>query len=585
MGFEKTEITIGAQSVIDVTLKPDVQQLGEVVVTALGIERDQKSLGYSVQEVSGEQLSEAKEQNVINSLSGKVAGVQVRSSNTMGGSANILIRGTNTLAGNNQPLFVVDGVPIDNSSYNSADQERGGGGYDYGNPAADLNPEDIKSMSVLKGGSAAALYGSRALYGVILITTKKGAKNQGVGVSVNSSVTFSQVNKNTLPQHQKEYGAGYGAYWTYADLDGDGVDEQIVNTADDASWGAKFDPNLEVVHWDALFLGEDNYGETRPWVAGEAGIEEFFETGVSLRNNISVSGGTEKATYRLSYTNEDTKGIVPNSSMKSNKVALNASLEMTEKLKISTSVNYVGNDVIGRYGTGYSGTNVMQSFGQWFQTNLDFNRLKNYKDEAGNQRAWNLAGPSDPRGYYFNNPYWVVNENYQSDGRDRVFGNVFLEYELADGIKLNGRSTLDFYNFGQQERVNVGSAITDVPSYVRREYTFMERNDDFFVTVDKYLNDNFSISGLVGVNHRNTTNASLQMGTFRGMVNKDVFAISNTVSPEVEYTDDFSEKAQRSVYGNLSFGFNDMLFLDLTARNDWSSTLPEGANSYFYPSV
>ena len=585
IGLQSKEVEIGDQSTINVFLSEDAQQLNEVVVTALNIPREKQSLGYAVQEIDGEAVTQTKEQNVINSLSGRVAGVQVRSSNTLGGSANINIRGTSTIAGNNQPLFVVDGVPIDNSNYNDDDQQRGAGGYDLGNPAADINPEDIESISVLKGGSAAALYGSRALNGVILITTKKGKRGQGIGVSVNSAVTFSQINKNTLPQHQKEYGAGYGQYFDEADLDGDGDIEEIVPVYDDASWGFPFDPNRQVVHWDALDPNAPNFAETRPWVAGANGIEDFFETGISWRNNIALTGGTETATYRLSYTNENSTGVLPNSEIGKNTISLNSSLALTDKLNVSTSANYVNQQAVGRYGTGYDGTNVMQSFGQWFQTNVDIAQLRDYTNEFGEQRAWNYRNYDNLVPYYFNNPYWVRYENFQNDSRDRLFGNVVLDYELLEGLKITGRSSVDFYDFVVEERIAVGSAVTDIPDYTKDVRTFKERNDDIFLTFNKDFNGKFSVYALAGANRRNTVTERAQQSTFRGLVNPGVYSVSNSVSPEIQYIDDYSEKEQRSVYGNINVGYAGIIFLDLTARNDWSSTLPAGENSYFYPSA
>lgn len=586
VGMETREVPIGTRSVVDVAMQPDVQQLSEVVVTALGIEREERALGYSVQKVGGEEIARTNEGNVINSLSGKVAGVQVRTSNTMGGSANILIRGSASLSGNNQPLFVVDGVPIDNNNYNSANQVRGAGGYDLGNPAADINPSDIESVTVLKGGSAAALYGSRALNGVILITTKKGKETKGIGVSVSSSITVSRVNEATLPQHQKQYGAGYGRYFEQADLDGDGQLDLIVPTYDDASWGHAFDPELQVVHWDALDPRLPNYGEKRPWVAGANGIEDFFETGLNLSNTIAVTNATDKGSFRLSYTNESTEGILPNSEIDRNMLSFNSSLQFSDKATASVSANYINTDVVGRYGTGYTGTNVMQSFGQWFQTNVDMDRLVDYRNEFGEQRAWNYHHPiTDLRPYYFDNPYWVRYENFENDNRDRLFGNVLLQYDLMEGLTINGRSSVDFYNFTVEERIAKGSAITSVPMYSKDMYKFRERNDELFLTGEADLGEVFSLTGLLGISRRSTMRERTQVETFNGLVIDRVYSVDNTLSPEIGFTDDFTEKKQRSVYGSLSLGFNNMLFLDLTARNDWSSALPKGENSYFYPSV
>ena len=291
IGMKRQEVQIAGQKVIDVAMQPDLLGLDEVVVTALGITREKKSLGYSVEEVKGDNISKTKESNFVNSLSGKVSGVQIKQSNTMGGSANILIRGTKSLMSNNQALFVIDGVPLDNSITNTTTQVDGGGGYDYGNAAADINPDDIESMSVLKGSAATALYGSRAANGVIMITTKKGVARKGIGVSLTAGVTFSKIDQQTLPKIQKEYGGGYGAYYEdpsgyffSADLKGTGTPQLIVPTSEDASWGAKFDPNIKVIDWVGLEPTDPaHYLKEVPWVAAKHDIRDFFETGVKAK--------------------------------------------------------------------------------------------------------------------------------------------------------------------------------------------------------------------------------------------------------------------------------------------------------------
>jgi TonB-linked SusC/RagA family outer membrane protein len=481
IGMKTQEIGIAGRSVINILMEPELLGLSEVVVTALGISREKKSLGYSVQQIGGEELNTARETNFISSMSGKISGVSIKQPNTMGGSANIVIRGNASLLGNNQALFVVDGIPIDNSITNTEMQKIGSGGYDYGNAAMDINPDDVESISVLKGAAASALYGSRAANGVVLVTTKKGIKNKGLGVSINSSLMVSTIDKSTLPKYQKEYGAGYGPYWESADgnfelgdLNGDGTDELLVPTQDDASWGAKFDPNLMVVHWDAMDPLASNYGETRPWVFPKHSIEAFFETGMKYTNNIAFDGGNDLGSFRLSYTNVDEKGILANSSIKRNTVNFTGSYDLSDKLKIEANANYITSKAIGRFGTGYDEQNPMQVFGQWFQNNVDIQDLmNNYKSPIdGTQRSWNYESiptlESLPRVWYANNPAWLRYENFNNDGRDRFFGYGKLSYKLTKWATLEGRIANDFYSEYQERRIAISSASAgNLPDYTQ----------------------------------------------------------------------------------------------------------------------
>ena len=466
IGMKKMEIDISGRSVIDVVMESDVLGLDEVVVTALGISRERKSLGYSVQEVRGDNISKTKESNFVNSLSGKVSGVQIKQSNTMGGSANILIRGNKSLMNNNQALFVVDGVPLDNSITNTTVQVLGNGGYDYGNAAADINPDDIESMSVLKGAAATALYGSRAANGVVMITTKKGITRKGIGISLSAGLTFSRIDQQTLPKIQKEYGGGYGAYYEdetgyffQADLDGNGTSELIVPTSEDASWGAKFDPSLMVIDWVGLEPTDaENYLKPVPLVAAKHDLRDFFETGIKQNYNIAFDGGNEKGTFRLSYTNLNEKGIMPNSKINKNTVNFNGSYNFTDKFSAESNVSYINDYTKGRYGTGYDPGNPMQSLGQWFQANVDIKDLKKYyKTPDGRQRTWNYAYYDDLSPIFNNNIYWTRYMNYENDGRDRIFGYATLRYKLAPWITLEGRAATDNYSQFQEERVAVYS--------------------------------------------------------------------------------------------------------------------------------
>jgi len=597
VGMKSQEVMINNRTVIDIVIEAEFLEMDEVVVTALGITRDKKALGYSIQEISGEEINTVRETNFVNSLSGKVSGVSIKSPNTMGGSANIVIRGNASLLGNNQALFVVDGIPVDNSNTNTADQQAGSGGFDYGNAASDINPDDIESVSVLKGAAASALYGSRASNGVILITTKKGKKGKkGIDVTVNSGVVWSVVDQSTMPKYQKEYGGSYGAYYDdpsgyflVDDLDGDGTDELICPIFDDASWGAKFDKNLMVVQWDALDPLEDNYAQATPWVFPENSLDSYWETGVKYTNNISFTGGTEKGTFRLSYTNVDETGIQVNSSLKRNTINLSGSYDFTDKLNVEANANYISNENVGRFGTGYDEYNVMQVFGQWFQTNVDFEKLRNnYKSPIdGTHRTWNytdLPTVEPLTAYYANNPYWTRYENYNNDGRNRFFGYAKLSYKLTDWINISGRVANDYYAEYQEQRIAIGSAVAgDLPDYTRFDRTFNEFNADLMALFNKELGS-VSLNGMLGASTRSNSIRSIQGTTVGGLALPNYYALDNSVAPVVINETDIETRIN-SFYGSLSTGYKRFVFVDFTARYDISSTLPEENNSYFYPSI
>ncbi|MCF8367768.1 MAG: SusC/RagA family TonB-linked outer membrane protein [Bacteroidales bacterium] len=600
VGMATQEVAIGSQTEIAVVMEPDVLNLEGVVVTALGISREKKSLGYAVQEVDGADLNQVRETNFVNSISGRVSGVHVRQSNTMGGSANVLIRGTTSLTQNNQALFVVDGVPIDNNNTNedrvsanetTANQNDGWGGYDYGNAAADINPDDIESMSVLKGAAATALYGSRAANGVILITTKKGTRGKkGIGVTVNSGVQISNVDKATMPKWQDKYGGGYGPFYENENYPGaqdyyffyDETLGIITPTSEDASWGHPFDPNLMVVQWDALDPNASNYGEKRPWVAGENGLDYFFSTGVKWTNNVSFDAGNDFGRFRLSYTNVDEKGMAPNSSLKKNSINFAGDYNFSKRLKTEANLTYSNTSVVGRQGTGYDGGNPMQSFGQWFERNVDLKRLEDrYLRADGSQLSWNSAYWNDLHPIYFDNPYWVRYKNFEDDSRDRIFGFAGLTYEFTDWLSISGKMMLDNYQEIQNERIAVGSVDPSYFSSFNRK--FRETNYEMMLKFNKNFGD-ISLNGLVGTNSRKNMIQSILGETNGGLVVPDFYSISNSVSPAA-VTESLAEWGINSVFASASFGYKSFLYLDLTARNDQSSTLPENENSYFYPSA
>lgn len=595
IGFEKMEVAIGSKSVIDVTLQPDVQQLGEVVVTALGVSREKRSIGYSTQSVDGEKLAESRETNIVNSLQGAVAGVQIQGTQgAMGGSSRITIRGANSFLGENQPLFVVDGMPINNDNYASAAQQEGfgGGSYDYGNAASDINPNDIESMEVLKGAAATALYGTRGSNGVILITTKSASRKKGLGVSVNSSATFE--NPLALMEHQQRYGGGAidpNSASGFVEFEEDGTTYLAPIYSKDGAWGPKYDPSINVRHWDSWDRDAANYGETRPWVAPENQYEEFFETGVTLTNSVAVSGANDEGDFRLSYTNLDQKGMMPNSELGRNTVSFNSSYNLTDKLNVSAAGSLIKQDAAGRNATGYANANPMQGFYQWWQTQLDFDRLKDDEFTDGRQQTWNPIGPeiaggqllgfnANPR--FFDNPYWVRNNYLQEDTRDRFFGNFNLNYELTEGLSVNLKAMRDGFTFRSREGVPVGGI--NQPSYNEVTRTFNETNLEGKILYDTQFNEDITLNAMVGGNLMSQGRTFNRIATVGGLVLPNFYNIANSAgSPQINT--DFENRAINSVFTTASLGLFYTVYVDLALRGDWSSTLPEENNNYWYPSV
>ncbi|GAB3306421.1 SusC/RagA family TonB-linked outer membrane protein [Hymenobacter tenuis] len=588
IGFVSVERAIGDASSIDIGLAPDTKQLGEVVVTAQNVERTRNSLPYSATQVEGESITKARNPNFINGLSGKVAGVNVRQSNTLGGSTNVLIRGTKSISRNNQPLFVVDGVPISNANTNSADQQTGRGGYDYGNAAADINPDDIASTTILKGAAATALYGERAANGVILITTKKGRK--GLGVTINLGATAGRIDKKTFIKYQDQYGAGYGRYYEdesgfflSRDIDGDGTDDLVTPLSEDASYGARFDPNLNVYQWDSFDPTSPTYRKATPWVAAKNGPEEFFKTAVTLNNSISIDGGNDNGYFKLGYNNIRDKGVLENSEVNKNIVNFAGSLNLTPKLTTSASINYTRVDGKGRYGTGYGDGNVMTNFRQWWQTNVDLKEQKAAYERTGQNKTYNYSDPDDLSPIYWNNPYWVRYKNYETDSRNRFFGNVAATYKVADWFNILGRVTSDSYDEIQEERNAIGSV--GLSSYSRFNRTAREYNYDLIGNFNKDITETFNVKALIGSNLRRVYESSVFSATNGGLVVPELYALSNSVSDPLPATENETKVAVDGVFASVTLGFRDMLFLDLTARRDKSTTLPSANNTFYYPSI
>lgn len=604
IGYFSQNIKIGKSDVMNVSLMTDSKSLSEVVVTAMGIQRNRNQVAYAAQSLDGAAVSENRSTNIGSSLSGKVSGLEIRQNNTMGGSTNIVIRGVKSMTGNNQALFIVDGVPISNNNMNTKDQVEGVSGYDYGNPASDINPDDVENMTILKGAAASALYGSRGSNGVILITTKKG--KSGLNITVNAGLTLGKIDKSTFPKYQNKYGGGYGPYYgtdesnyliDNIDVNGDGVNDLLVPLTEDASYGAAFDPNLMVYQWDAFDPTSPNYGKATPWVAAKNGPASFFESPLSNNQSIVISNSYDQGSFKLGYNRDNQNGILPNSNIQKNVVNFGSTYKITNRLTAGADINYSVVDGKGRYGTGYSGDayNPMTNFRQWFQTNVDVQELKDayfrVKDLAATNPSyigtenvtWNLADYTSTKPIYWNNPYFSRYENYETDSRKRYVGNVNLNYKVTDWLNLMGRYSLDAYNQIQEERVAIGSL--EVPSYSKYLQDFSESNLDFLATFDKNISNDVNLKALLGTNVRRERTQSTYAITNGGLSLPGIYSLSNSVSPIVAPVEIDQRREVQGIFGGVTATYKNTYTIDATLRRDISSTLPKGNNAYYYPSV
>jgi TonB-linked SusC/RagA family outer membrane protein len=590
---------VSGENVKDFRLVPAPTQLTEVVVTALGIEKEKKALGVAQQTIDSTMLTQnVRTTNLVSALSGKIAGISVTSATTQGGSARVVIRGATSIGGNNQPLFVVDGIPIDNSNYTTTTQKSGGGGFDIGNTAQDLNPDDIASVSVLKGPNAAALYGARAANGAIIITTKSGRGAAGFNVSASTNVTFDSPLK--LPKYQNMWGQGFGgdvcsvwnqnqahfqegarpANFDYATCGFSYVDGNYsgVNDGVDESWG----PKLDGTPRSQFSFTTPGGAEVRPWVAHPNNVSSFFQNGTSITTNAAAQGANDRASFRLSLTRQDVDGIVPNNSLARTTAALNAGARISPKFSADGSIQYIQNEGNNRPGTGYDESNPMMDF-VWFGRQVDMAGLKNrYIDPNGDQVSWNYS--------YHNSPWWTQNQNHNRDQRDRVLGVASATYRFTDWLRATARSGTDFYRLFNTFQFAAGwiGGGFDLGDYSKggfQEFTrfSQETNSDILVTATHSLLSNIGVTVNLGGNRRVNHFRSNAFGTDQ-LVIPGVYNIGNAAK-QVNPTELVSEKRINSLYGQAEFAYNDYLFVNVTGRNDWSSTLPKANNSYFYPSV
>lgn len=560
-----------------------------VVVTALGIKREKKSLGYATQEVKGEEINKNPTTNFLNNLSGKVAGLEIKQSSNFGGSINVVTRGYKSLLNDNQALFVVDGVPVMNKNINSSGQTQGAGGYDYGSSVSDINPNDIETLNVLKGAAATALYGSRAQNGAIIITTKRGKKNtQGIGMEFSSSITVSSIDKTTFPEYQTQYGQGYEG----ESFSGNYLGSPIVAFGNDASYGSAYDGSM-VWQYGAFIPGSSTNGQKTPWQMAKNGPISFFNKATNYVNSLSFNGGNDISTYRFSYTNTDASDIMPNSELIKNNFSGNASYKLSDKLTANFYANYITQKTTGRNTTGYN-DNIMTNFRQWWPTNVDLKELQSLYKIAGKNYTWNMRSRTDLRPSFWDNPYFQRYENYQNDSKDRFAGNFSLNYDVSKDLNLLFRAGTDSYTMTVEDRKAVGSytgnnfglnVVTQPSGYSLSQYKFSESNYDFIATYKKNITDDLSLNALVGGNVNVQKNFSNQQSTSGGLSVAGIYTIANSASsPARPLISDLS-KYIYGAFSQVSLGYKNTYYLEGTYRRDQSTSLPEGDNVYWYPSL
>ncbi|WP_339866462.1 SusC/RagA family TonB-linked outer membrane protein [uncultured Algoriphagus sp.] len=566
VGMTSTEITIGNQSTIDAQLTDDVTQLNEVVVTALNVEREKKTLGYATQEVTSDNLRVARETNLNEALAGKVSGVQVISgSGAKFGEAAVRIRGVRGF-GSNSPLYVVDGIPTSDPST--------------------INMDNVQSINVLKGANASALYGSRARDGVILITMKK-AKSGRMNVDFNNTTTFENV--SVMPKYQNEYGGGYSQeFQTFnfnpatddpalAGLDGAMIPEFYA----DESWGPRMS-GQQVAQWDAFTPGTDTYGQTRPWSPNPDNVKNFFETGVSLQNSLSISKAGEGYNITGTLSNVNRSGVLPNTKQEKTFLNLNATVDLAKGLKLNTLANYNRTNVFGSLTEGYQDGSIGQNFNQWFQRQIDMDLLKKYyKMPDGRYTSWNINSARNPRPLYWNNPYTEQYANFSESTKDTYSGKFGLSYEFLDGFSVSANLSRYFSSYFSEGRIASGTLNLD--SYSQRKYQQTEDNYEFLAQYNK-VTENFSVSALVGGNIRNNFYDNNQISTAGGLSVPDLYNISASV--DRPNTSNRIEKRQvNSIFAQASFGWKEIVFVDGSIRRDYDSVLPETSNAFTYPAV
>ncbi|MBN2666234.1 MAG: SusC/RagA family TonB-linked outer membrane protein [Bacteroidales bacterium] len=595
IGMKSQEVAIGNRTVINAVLESDLVGLDEVVVTALGISRERKALGYAIQDVKSDELTKSAQSNVISSLNGKIAGLQVsQAGGQIGASSRIVIRGNSSL-GDNQPLVVIDGIPISNSSQRQNNVDFGSGLYD-------INPDDIESISVLKGGSA-ALYGMRAGHGVILITTKSGSRSRS-GLTVTYDGNFNVDQVYSLQKMQNKYGQGYlgdETFYKLAQEDGfEGTYQQFaqgdydpgfgfsyfdglgngVNDGVDESWGPRLDSGLNLTQYNSPRDAGGNLIAT-PWVSNPNNIKDLYQLGYTTNHNISITANSERATTRASLGYRTQSGVLPNTDLTRYSLNFNTTIKLGKMWDYDVSANYTRSESDNLPMTEYNASNPMQSMGQWFGRQVDMKDLKAKWTETmenGYPYNWNSN--------YHNNPYWSLNKNTNSMDKDRLFGKTSLYFSPVSSLKFEGRLGIDYYNSKtfpvvtyRSNEVQAGAGAWDGGYFDLYDIKNYEVNADFIATYAKTFGD-FNFDVLAGANYRDLKYESSAIGANQLTV-PDLFTIANAKGSPVTAMD-HSWIRSNSVYGSATVGYKGMIYVDGSVRNDWTSTI---ADPFFYPAV
>lgn len=604
IGFNEKILDIDLSGITEkdlgiITLKPDEQTLEEVVVTAMGIKRKVKALGYAAQTIKTTEINEAKDVNLLNNISGKIAGVHIVQGPTGPGSTSkIVIRGE-TSFNSNDPLFIVDGNPIFNNSIINPTQEGSAGSQaiDYGNAAGELSPDDIASITVLKGAGATALYGAKGSNGVVVIETKS-VKNTGkLNVEVNSNMFAETI--LTTPKYQNLYGQGVNGEFRYGDGRSGGLG---LNDDEDQSWGPAFSKNIKLPQFDSpskladgtIVRGGDIYirgvDSNNPaaitpttWKAHPENIKNFFQTGHTFINNIAVSGAYDKGNFRLSYTNLDNESIIPNTNLKRNSFLLKSKYNLTKKLSIKASANYINSQSDNRPANGYGSENLMYVF-TWFGRSVNINSLKDYWQkgyEGTQQYNYNYA--------WHDNPYFTVFQNRNEIDKDRLIGNLNLDYAVNDKLMLSARAGMDYYNeFRPQYRAFSTQRFKN-GGYIETNANGMIKNVDILAKYQNLLSDEIELTATLGANYFEQSVKARTLAV-KNLSVPGIYSFSNAASPITNFELNEREK-QNALYALFQFNYKNFLYLDISGRNDWSSTLASATNnkgseiSFFYPAI